>query len=143
MNPESYATATGWRPLHPIVTPLAAGLFLAALVTDVAYIKTYNDQWATFSIWLVSGGMVLTALAFVLWLVDISVGRRTVRPAWGPFLAGGAAALLSLLNAFIHSGDGFTSVYPLGVTLSAIVVLLLVFLGLNRWTMTRPARTGA
>ncbi|MHB8286782.1 MAG: DUF2231 domain-containing protein, partial [Caulobacteraceae bacterium] len=37
-----------------------------------------------------------------------------------------AAALLSLLNAFVHSRDAWTSVVPDGITLSVIVTALLL-----------------
>jgi uncharacterized membrane protein len=36
------------------------------------------------------------------------------------------AVLLSLINAFVHSRDGYTAVVPAGVTLSALVVVLLL-----------------
>jgi uncharacterized membrane protein len=35
--------------------------------------------------------------------------------------------LLSLLNAFVHSRDGYTAVVPTGLTLSALVVAILLF----------------
>jgi uncharacterized membrane protein len=36
------------------------------------------------------------------------------------------ALVLSIFNAFVHSRDGYTSVVPTGLTLSAIVAIILV-----------------
>jgi len=36
------------------------------------------------------------------------------------------ALLLSIVNAFVHSRDGYTAVVPQGLTLSIIVVVLMV-----------------
>jgi uncharacterized membrane protein len=36
------------------------------------------------------------------------------------------AAILSVVNAFIHSRDGYSAVVPTGLALSAIVVVLMV-----------------
>jgi uncharacterized membrane protein len=53
-----------------------------------------------------------------------------------------AAALLSFLNAFVHSRDGTTAVMPQGLALSAIVALLLLVIGWRGWSVgtARPAR---
>jgi uncharacterized membrane protein len=47
-----------------------------------------------------------------------------------------AAALLSLLNAFVHSRDAWTSVVPQGIWLSGIVALLLLIVAVRGWTVT-------
>jgi uncharacterized membrane protein len=45
------------------------------------------------------------------------------------------AALLSVLNAFIHSRDGYTAVVPQGLALSAIVAVLLLAAGWRGWSL--------
>jgi len=42
------------------------------------------------------------------------------------------AVLLSLTNAFVHSRDGYTAVYP-GLTLSALVVIVLLLTAWSEW----------
>jgi uncharacterized membrane protein len=44
------------------------------------------------------------------------------------------AALLSLVNAFVHSRDAWTSVEPDGIWLSGISALLLLIVGVRGWS---------
>ena len=53
--------------------------------------------------------------------------------AWPHALVSLAAALLSVVNAFVHSRDGYTAVVPEGLTLSAIVVVLMLIATLLGW----------
>jgi uncharacterized membrane protein len=53
------------------------------------------------------------------------------------------AALLSLLNVFIHSRDAWTSVVPQGLILSIVVAVCLTIIGWRGWSVTAirvPAR---
>ena len=121
-------------PLHPLLIAPAAALLIAAFVTDLLYWKTMLIQWETFSIWLLTGGLVLAAMSGLALLIDVM--GRYMRPInWSRFAILGVAALLSLLNAFIHSRDGYTAVMPSGIALSAIVTLLLLFTGLRGWSL--------
>ena len=124
--------------LHGRLVPLGAALLIAAFVTDVFYVRTVNGQWETFSVWLICGGLVMAAVAGLAFLGDLlwRRGRRisTVRLALFT-----AAALLSILNAFVHSRDGYTAVAPTGIALSAVVALLLVLAGIGGWDILRPA----
>ena len=47
--------------------------------------------------------------------------------AWLYALGGAIAFVLALINAFVHSRDGYTAVVPTGLTLSAAVVVILLF----------------
>lgn len=130
--------------LHPLLIAPAAALLITAFVTDLLYWKTVLMQWETFSIWLLTGGLVLAALSGLLLLFDVTV--RHLRPIdWTRFAILAAAALLSLLNAFIHSRDGYTAVIPQGLALSAIVTLLLLVTGLRGWSLiaVRTSSTGS
>ena len=47
--------------IHPLHAALLAGtvpLFLGALLSDIAYARTYEIQWANFASWLIVGGLV-------------------------------------------------------------------------------------
>ena len=131
------------RPLHAAIAPLAAALLFAALVTDIAYLKTVTVQWENFSVWLLTGGLLLTLVTAILLLFDLIAQRGVARVAWAPFLAGVVAALLSLVNVFVHSRDAYTAVAPSGVLLSAVVAVLLAVMGWNGWAMTTSARVAA
>jgi len=53
------------------------------------------------------------------------------------------AVLLALTNAFVHSHDGYTAVVPTGLTLSALVVVVLVLTALVARALTNRHRFGA
>jgi uncharacterized membrane protein len=99
-------------------------------------------MWETFSIWLLTAGLLVAPFAGLALLFDLVVRRRSFRPAWFPLLVGVVGAVLSIFNAFIHSRDGYTAVVPAGLTLSAIVAVTIVILGWYGWNVSvrnRPA----
>jgi uncharacterized membrane protein len=123
------------RLLHPIFAGPAAALLMAALFTDYMYYSTALMQWANFSAWLIVGGLVIALLAAIFLVIDVLLGRS------GPlhrleFAGLVVAAVLSIFNAFVHSRDAWTSVVPTGITLSAIVAIILFALSFRGWSVT-------
>jgi uncharacterized membrane protein len=53
------------------------------------------------------------------------------------------AVLLSVVNAFVHSRDGYTAVVPSGLTLSALVVVVLLFTAWVGMALANRQRVGA
>ena len=96
-------------------------------------------QWSNFSAWLITGGLVLALLAVIFLVIDFAIGRAGPM-RWLDFVLLAVAAILSLVNVFVHSRDAWTSVVPTGITLSVIVTILLLIVGLRGWRVTR-ART--
>ena len=133
---QTYPCSTariGAQPLHPLLVPVPIVCFVGTLVTDIAYWFTANMQWANFSAWLLTVGLIGAALAAFAGVVDFfgDRGIRRLRPAW-IHAAGNAVALaLSIINVFVHSRDAYTSVLPTGLILSATVVLILLVTGWN------------
>jgi uncharacterized membrane protein len=129
-HPSSTARVFG-HPIHPMLVPFPLAFFTGALVTDVVYSRTANLMWQYFSIWLITAGLVMGALAAVTGLIDYLGDRRVRqrRPATPHMILNVLAMLLSLLNAFVHSRDGWTAVVPQGLILSAVVVLILCVSG--------------
>lgn len=86
-------------------------------------------MWETFSIWLIFAGMIMAGVATVASLIDFARSKRMRRSmsAWLYALGGAIALVLALVNGFVHSRDGYTAVVPTGLTLSALVVLILLF----------------
>jgi uncharacterized membrane protein len=114
------------RPLHRMPVSFSAAYFIAALVTDLVYWRMPDVLWERFSIWLIAAGLVMAGLGVVAYLIDLALGRRLQGLAW-PRVAGYAlAVLISLINAFVHSRDGYTAVVPTGLMLSGLVVTLLI-----------------
>ena len=135
MNTLSTAPA----PLvHPPLVAMAAVLLIATLATDLLYWQTQLFQWNNFSIWLLTAGLILAAVAGLALLLDVA-RRRLSSVAWVRFAGFTAAAALGVLNAFIHSRDAYTAVVPDGLTLSAAITVILISLGWRGWSLRRSA----
>jgi uncharacterized membrane protein len=120
--------ATGRPPralLHPGFIGVGATLLTAAFVTDLMYYHTALPQWANFSAWLIAAGLVVALVATIVLAIDFLTGRAG-RISWIQFCLVAAAALLSLVNVFVHSRDAWTTVVPQGIGLSLIVTILLL-----------------
>jgi uncharacterized membrane protein len=126
--------------LHPGFICAGATLLIAALVTDLMYWETSNWQWANLSAWLITAGLVLALVATIALIVDFIAGRAG-RIDWIAFALVALAALLSLLNVFIHSRDAWTSVVPQGISISAIVTILLLMAAFNGWKVSTVRTT--
>ena len=127
------------RPLYSLLVQFPAVCFVGTLVTDLAYVNTNLFLWETFSIWLLTAGCLVAALAAIIGLVLLLRERhlRAAHMAWPHAITSLAALVLSVFNAFIHSRDGYTAVVPTGLTLSCIVVLLMLLATWMGW----PSRT--
>lgn len=96
------------RPLHGLHAFLLAGmvpLFLAALLSDLAYVKTWEVQWKNFASWLLAGALVFTGFALVWALVDAALLRFRHLPQ--ALLTGLLLLtfLIGFINALLHAGD--------------------------------------
>lgn len=110
-------------PLHAILLAGTVPLFLGALLSDIAYFKTYQIQWSNFAAWLIAGGLVFCGLALLFALVNlIRADRKAGRPVVY-FLLLLVTWVLGLVNAFEHAKDAW-AVMPAGLVLSVIVTLL-------------------
>jgi uncharacterized membrane protein len=126
------------RPLFPGLMTFPAACFIVTLITDIIYARSANVAWETFSVWLLTFGLLAAGL-FVL----VGLFQAFVQGRWPTMILriGYAVALiLSIFNAFVHSRDGYTAVVPTGLTLSVIVVIVLAATWiLNLATARRPA----
>jgi uncharacterized membrane protein len=131
-NADLRSTArSGGRPIHTIPTAFSAAYFVGALVTDLLYLQTPDVMWERFSIWLISAGMILAGVAVVAYVIDLFTGRQIDRPAWPRAVGYAVVILLSLINAFVHSRDGYTAVVPTGLVLSGLVTVVLLLTALT------------
>jgi uncharacterized membrane protein len=76
-------------------------------------------------------------------VIDVVRGKRSRTLAWPHAVGYVLAVLLSLLNAFVHSRDGYTAVVPTGLTLSALVVVILLIAGWAGRALIARRREGA
>ena len=109
-------------PAHTLLLGMTTALFLAALISDLAYAQTFEIQWANFSAWLIAGGLVIGAVVLALGIIGMFRRRDGTRPG---LLLGFLALMwiLGLFNALVHARDGW-AMMPTGLILSLIVTLL-------------------
>ena len=132
-------------PFHRSLWAFAAAALVGTLITDIAYWRSAQMMWADFSAWLLAIGLVMGGLAAVAGLIDFFGNRliRTQTPVWPHMVGNIAVLLLALLNSFVHTRDAWTSVVPLGLTLSLITVLILPVTGWLGWAMVYRHGVGA
>ncbi len=87
--------------------------------------QTANLMWQYFSIWLIVSALITGGLAVLAGIADWITGPRGRRGFGWHFGLTVLALLLGLLNALVHSRDGWTAVVPEGILLSLVVVILL------------------
>lgn len=113
------------HPLHAVLLASTLPLLLGALLSDVAYAKTYHVQWTNFASWLVLGGAVVAALVLVFALVDLL--RHRHRDARSIAYAGLVLAVfvLGVFNSLVHARDAWAAM-PGGLVLSVVTLLLAI-----------------
>src|SRR3954447_17448234 len=75
---ESHAKFLG-HPIHPMLIVYPVGLLSAAVLFDLLYLATNNDQLATFSFWAILAGVVGGLAAALFGLIDWLAIRRGTR----------------------------------------------------------------
>lgn len=126
------------QPVYATLVQFPAVCFAGALVTDVVYWRSTMFIWETFSVWLLAAGCVLGAVAAIAGLITW-IGHRHVRtPRYAGLhaMTSLAALLLSVINTFVHSRDGYTAVVPEGLALSVVVFVLMLLATWFGWPRT-------
>jgi uncharacterized membrane protein len=146
MLPEQLSSTAriAGHPIHPMLVPFPIACFFGTLLTDLAYWRSGGMMWADFSAWLVTVGVIMGFLAAIAGLIDF-LGNRLVRaqaPAWPHAIGNIVVLILATCNMLVHSRDGWTSVMPTGLILSALVVLILLFTGWMGWAMVYRHHVG-
>ena len=129
--------------IRPILVSFPIAYFTAAFVTDLAYWQTADVMWESFSDWLITAGLVTAGFAVIVFVIDLVLGKRSRTLAWPHAVGYVLTVLLSLLNAFVHSRDGYTAVIPTGLTLSTLVVGILLITGWMGRALFAHRRKGA
>ena len=121
---ESTVDASQRRRIHPLHAILLAGtipLFLAAMVSDIAYTSSFQVQWSNFASWLIAGGLVFGGLALVWAIVDLFRQWRGRPLLYALLLL--VLWIVGFVNALIHAKDAWAAM-PTGLILSVILVAL-------------------
>ncbi|AOH35839.1 MAG: hypothetical protein GX761_09165 [Gammaproteobacteria bacterium] len=127
-------------PIHPVHAVFLAGvipLFAGALLSDLAYFRTYEIQWQNFASWLLAGGLVMAGVALVFAFAGLAPARRT--PARVLYLVVLAVTwIIGFFNALHHARDAWASM-PAGLVMSVIITLLAIAAA---WIAFCPPRLG-
>jgi uncharacterized membrane protein len=129
-NPVSTANVMG-HPLHPILVTLPIGLFGGTFIFDLVFWQTGNDVFARGALWLLGLGLIGAALAAVAGLIDF-LGDERIRAlgdAWQHAIGNVILVLVQLFSFYHRYRYGSSAVVPLGLSLSVIAVLIMLFTG--------------
>ena len=137
-------TNIGGHPIHAMLVQFPIVCFVGAFITDIVYWRSMSFIWETFSVWLLTAGLVGAGLAVIAGVVDFVVDRRIrqLRSAWIHALGNALVIALSVINVFVHSRDGYTAVVPTGIVLSGLVVLIMMITGWMGREMVYRHRVG-
>lgn len=113
------------HPLHAVLLASTLPLLLGAVLSDIAYAKTYHVQWTNFASWLVLGGVVFAGIVLVFALVGLLRSHR--RDARSIAYVGLVLAVfvLGFFNSLVHAKDAWAAM-PGGLVLSVITLLLAI-----------------
>jgi uncharacterized membrane protein len=129
-NPVSSANIMG-HPMHPILITLPIGLFVGVLLFDLIFWQTGTEMWATGALWLLGAGLIAAALAAVAGLIDFLGDRRirALNDAWQHAIGNVIMVLIQLFSFYERYRYGTSAVVPLGLSLSFVAVLIMLFTG--------------
>jgi uncharacterized membrane protein len=119
---------------HAAVLAGMLTLFLATLLADVAYWRSYEIQWANFASWLLVGAMVLASIAVVCEIFALVRGGRGVIH----IVLLVATWVVGFLDALHHARDAW-AIMPTALLLSVIAVGLALA---SSWIGFAGLRTG-
>ena len=100
-------------------------LFLGALLSDFAYYRSFEIQWANFAAWLNAGALVFGGIVLALAAIDFFRHRERRGRAGLYLLLVAAMWVIGFFNALHHARDGW-AMMPMGLILSVIVAALAV-----------------
>ena len=135
-NPKSTAQIAG-HPLHPMLIPFPVAFLVSTFVCDLVFWRTGNVGFSTAALYLLGAALVMAALAAVAGLTDF-LGDHRIRDlsaAWHHMIGNVIAVLLSLWNWYRRYDLGDAAVVPIGLLISLIVVLILLYTGWRGWEM--------
>ena len=135
MHSPANTPGLGCQPLYAALVQFPIVCFSGALVCDIAYWRSTTFLWSTFSAWLLTAGCIL---AIVAGIAGLFTWLRVPQVRTAPFavfhaMLSSAALVLALGNAVVHGREGYTAVVPLGITLSAATVILMLLAAWFGW----------
>jgi uncharacterized membrane protein len=134
-NPRSTASIGG-HPIHPMLIPFPITFLVTAFVTDLIYWTNSTAVWASASMWLLGAGVIMALVAAVFGFTDFfgEPRIRNITDAWLHMVGNLIAVVIAAINWYIRYRSGAAAgVFPWGIWLSLVTVLLLLFNGWKGW----------
>ena len=127
-------TVAALNPVQAVLLASALPLFLGALLSDIAYARSYEIQWTNFASWLIAGALVFAGLALLWATIDLFRADLRFQRSLLFWLLLLATFVLGFINALVHAKDAWAAM-PAGLILSvvtAVLALATVVVGLRR-----------
>jgi uncharacterized membrane protein len=123
---ESQITIFG-HPVHPMLVTFPIAFFSAVVATDGAYWWFGDEFWAYMSFWLLVGGVVMGGLAALVGASDFTLVSDIRRhlSSWNHFLAAIVTMALGVVNLLQRLDNPVEAVWPWGIGLSCVTVVVL------------------
>ncbi len=142
-NPKSTARIAT-HPIHPMLIPFPIAFLVGTLLSDLVYWQTRDAFWASASVYLLGAGIIMALAAALAGFADFFGDRRirALSHAWQHMIGNLVAVLLSVFNLLIRLGDAEGAILSLGLPISVLVVLLLLFTGWRGGDLVYRHRVG-
>jgi uncharacterized membrane protein len=125
MTPMHDARLVVASPLPLVFLASSMSLFLGAVVSDAAYVRTYEIQWNNFAAWLLAGALVFAGVALAFALRDCLSARRRTRAALWHAVVLSAAWIMGFTASLTHARDAWASM-PGGLVQSSVAFALIL-----------------
>jgi uncharacterized membrane protein len=123
---ESRAKLFG-HPIHPMLVVIPLGLFIMAVLTDIAFYVTGRPALAAVSFWNIVGGVIGGLLAAVFGLIDwLAIPRGTRARVIGLYHGAGNVVVLALFAISAYMRFYVEDFFPPPAALAVSSVGLLV-----------------
>jgi len=112
--------------VYGLLNPIPFGMFVAALIFDITYLRTGEVLWNKAAAWLIPLALIFAIIPRFINLGMVWANRRVIVSGVDKldFWLNLVAVIVAIFNAFVHSRDAYASM-PTGVWLSAVTVALL------------------
>jgi len=112
------------HPLHAIFLAFAFPMYLAAWLSDLVYMRSFQVQWLNFSQWVMVGALLFGGLALLWSLIDLIRARPIDKGRHATyFVLLLVVFVVGFINELIHAKDAFATM-PEGMYLSFILSAL-------------------
>ena len=112
--------------VYGLLNPIPFGMFVAALIFDITYLRTGEVLWNKAAAWLIPLALIIAIIPRFINLGRVWASQRAIATGFDKldFWLNLVAIIAAIFNALVHSRDAYASM-PTGVWLSAVTVALL------------------